>query len=317
MTDVLVVNHRLSEVCGVHDLGRRLHDAIPDSIDSGYCELWSAASLIEAVESHKPAVVLVNFRADLMPWVSEALGHVRALRVAVAHNYEPHTLLSLHGQHTMHGFDVTLALEPQLADVPGVVWSGRPLPPPLRAAIPAGRRPWIGSFGFAFGHKGFATVATEIVEQITPPVVYRLHCPTAYFGGSQGQTAAVIDAARAALEAAPVNGYHLDVTTDHRPATSVVRILAECDVNCLLYEPGQPDAGLSSALDYLLAAGRPILVSQASMFRHAVPAALTWPEHRLGDVLADADRHAVNVRERYDQLSAGYAGGIKQLLEMA
>jgi hypothetical protein len=33
MTDVLVVNHGLHEVCGVHDIGRRLFEAIPDGID--------------------------------------------------------------------------------------------------------------------------------------------------------------------------------------------------------------------------------------------------------------------------------------------
>jgi hypothetical protein len=171
----------------------------------------------------------------------------------------------------------------------------------------------VGSFGFAFGHKRFDLVAREIVA-LDQPATFRLHCPTAHFGGSLDHTEAVINVAASGLAGSDVK---LDVSTDHRPSLGVVRMLAANNVNCLFYDPGQPDAGLSSALDYLLAAGRPIMVSSAAMFRHALPAAVVWPEHRLADVLADQDRHAVNVRERYDQLSAGYADGIKRLIEMA
>lgn len=312
MTDILVVNHGLHQVCGVHDLGRRLYHAIPDSIASVYVEGNDAADLVTWISSVMPRVVLVNYRADLMPWMDAAIGQASGpLCVAVAHNYEPHTLAALHQRHQQVGFDLTLALEPQSADVPGVVWSGRPMPPPTRIEIPAAQSVTVGSFGFAFGHKRFDLVAREVAA-LGEPAVLRLHAPTAHFGGSDEQTEAVVASVRAELVGSDVT---LSATFNHHGSHSLVDMLARCHVNCLLYDPGQPDAGLSSALDYLLAAGRPILVSEASMFRHALPAALTWPEHRLVDVLADQDRHAVNVRERYDQLTQGYATGIRQLLE--
>jgi hypothetical protein len=311
MTDVLVVNHGLHHVCGVHDIGRRLFEAIPDSISHAYTEANNADEMHAAIALRDPNVVLVNYRPDLMPWVPSAVQGLGRLTVAVAHNYDPPTLPVLHMRHRSDGFDLTLALEPELFELPGVIWSGRPLPPPVRA-IPTGDVT-VGSFGFAFGHKRFDLVAREIVR-LDRPATFRLHCPTAHFGGSPDHTEAVINTVGYELAGSDVK---LDVSTDHRPGTGVVRMLAGNHVNCLFYDPGQPDAGLSSALDYLLAAGRPIMVSSAAMFRHALPAAVVWPEHRLVDVLADQDRHAVNVRERYDQLSAGYAAGIKRLLELA
>lgn len=306
MTDILVVNHGLHHVCGIHDLGRRLYEAIPDNITKAYAEPANPGEYEAAVEAAAPRVVLVNYRADLMPWARGA----DAFSVAVAHNYEPPTLAALAHQHRSAGFDVTLALEPQCADTADVVWSGRPLPPPLRWAG-EGASVTIGSFGFAFPHKRFDLVAREVAT--LDDAMFRLHCPTAHFGGSPAQTEAVAASVMAELP----DPRRVTITTDHRPALEVVRLLSQCTANALLYEPGQPDAGLSSALDYLLAAGRPILVSEASMFRHALPAAVTWPTRTLADVLADLDRHTVNVRERYDQLSAGYVSGIRQLLDMA
>jgi hypothetical protein len=311
MTDVLVVNHGLHHVCGVHDIGRRLFEAIPDSISHAYTEANNADEMHAAIALRDPNVVLVNYRPDLMPWVPSAVQGLGRLTVAVAHNYDPPTLPVLHMRHRSDGFDLTLVLETQPYDFDGVVSSGRPLPPPMRSILTGDVT--VGSFGFAFGHKRFDLVAREIVA-LDKPATFRLHCPTAYFGGSPDHTEAVVNVAASELAGSDVK---LDVSTDHRPSLGVVRMLAANDVNCLFYDPGQPDAGLSSALDYLLAAGRPIMVSSAAMFRHALPAAVVWPEHRLADVLADQDRHAVNVRERYDQLSAGYAAGIKRLLELA
>lgn len=313
MTDILVVNHGLHHVCGVHDIGRRLFDAIPDNVSKMYAE--EAQQTVEACREFVPRVVLVNYRPDLMPWIPETIRDLPCdLKVAVAHNYDSHTLAALHTRHLADGFHVTLALEPKLFDLPGVIWSGRPLPPVSQwRGRPLNSLPVIGSFGFAFGHKRFDLVARETVA-LNRSAIFRLHCPTAHFGGSTDQTDAVLASVRAELADSLVD---LSASLDHKPAQEVVNMLGACDVNCLLYDPGQPNAGLSSALDYLLAAGRPILVSEAAMFRHALPAAAVWPETSLADVLADADHHAVAVRERAGQLAQGYVDGIKQLLEMA
>lgn len=303
---ILVVNHAHSEVCGVHNLGWRLHE----HLGGAYAECDSAASVRAAAEQVDVTAVVVNYRADLMPWLEPD-----ATMVAVAHNYGPETVDQATAGLLARGFGRALFCDPTVPPGPGRLVASRPLPPsepPLggrtvdcRSRRAPRLRPddevRIGSFGFAFPHKGFVDVAEQIHAHC-PTATYRLHMPEAWFNGVEGRpmyAPAIVEECRRWCLVD-----HDDRWLDDDEA---VEQLATNHVNCLLYQPGQPDAGLSSALDYLIAARRPILVSEADMFRHARPHAAVWPVASLGDVLADVDRWAVEADRLWEAMQFDWA----------
>jgi hypothetical protein len=318
---VLVVNHAHTLVCGVHDIGVRIADCLRHStqLEVTHLDVVDANGYRNALAIVEPDVVIVNYRPDLMPWVPDALRDTRyANRVtsfAVLHQYEEATADARAQAILADGFDHVLALDPLLRPTePRLHAVGRPIPETvdyrtLDDVTDRAVSPYIGSFGFAFPHKGFVDVAREIAA-LDRPAVYNLHMPEAYFNGANGAplyTDGILGEVAAAF------GGNLDIrlmyTSDHLAERELVNRLAMNDVNCLLYHPGQPDAGLSSALDYLIAARRPMLLSEADMFRHASYPNITnstnpdhertdypwidgyaeWPRERLGDVLDHYD----------------------------
>jgi hypothetical protein len=313
VTRVLVVDHAHSPVCGIHDLGLRMAARLSEGLlGVAHADCGDGDDYRRSLAVVEPDVVVVNYRADLMPWLTP--GREGCPTLAVLHNYEPATLRPLADGLLARGFDHVLVLEPGVGDGDRVHGVSRPLPdsPPQ---VPRWRNdpPEIASFGFAFPHKGFDQVAAEVADAVDAAVV-RLHTPEAYFNGAAGgplYAPAILDAARQAAAAKP--GIRIVQTLAHQPEVEVVGMLAACDVCCLLYHPGQPDAGLSSAFDYLIAARRPALVSEASMFRHGHSHVAVWPHVRLRDVLDNYDRWQAHAEALYRSVAGRFAADVEAL----
>lgn len=281
---VLVVDHGHTTRCGIRDLGVRM----AQRLGAAHADCSDAAGY-EAVCRGFDAVI-VNYRADLMPWWRPT----SITELAVLHNYGPTTVDVRSGELLGRGFDRVLVLDPTVTSSdPRVHAVGRPLPseptsdrdsplPPVSfRSVDSPDQIRIGSFGFAFPHKGFADVAAEVAT--IPGATYALHMPEAFFNGANGgllYTEGILADVMARL-----GEHRLTYTNDELSPSDLVDSLAANTVNCLLYQPGQPDAGLSSAVDYLIAAGRPMLVSTAEMFAAAAGWAAEWPAARLADVI--------------------------------
>lgn len=302
---ILVVNHHHTVICGIHDLGKRIFDRLlAAGVTVAYAEAGNLEEYHDAYVKSDPDVVIVNHRDDLTPWAASGAKLGTALTVAVAHNYTWPTYTDLVDRLVAAGFDRVLALDPTVPESPDSIRTTRPLPgSPVRQV-----RSWpprIGTFGFAFPHKGFQTVAGEVAKLGNATLV--VHAPEAFFNGAQGGPLygdAIFEACRSQLDPAR---HVMHWSGTHLPSDEVVELLARNDVNCLLYEPGQPEAGVSSALDYLVAAGRPILVSNCTMFGHAGPAVAWWPATSLGDVLADYEKREQAVLGLRDEWNRDFA----------
>lgn len=301
----VIVNHAHSNICGIHDLGRRIAARL-DNHARGHVYYVEAARAAHIPEAD---VTLFNYRADLTPWVPDALRSMWGVKAAILHNYDLATLNERAAELLAVGFDRVVVLDPDARPAdPRVIVAGRFLPNRVADVALPDDHLRIGSFGFAFPHKRFDLVAGAVRELGLPlgAVTFRLHTPEAYFNGNGGGPlyADGIHDACAAILPEPL----LEHTTDHRSDADVVAWLAGNHVNCLLYTPGQPDGGLSSALDYLLAARRPILVSDAAMFRHGRGCVVRWPERSLWNVtqsMRALTRCVTDLADHYDDTAAG------------
>lgn len=324
MTTVLVINHAHSAVCGIHGLGRRMAVSLAESsrLHVGYADCNDVASYAAACETWRPDVVLVNYRSDLMGWVPSALGVWPALKLATVHNYDLHNV-DVYGQEALsHGFDRTLVLDPTVTPAdPRIVGVGRAIPPaPEPAVTERHDPPWVGSFGFAFFHKGFPTVAQAMADSLEAGV-YQLHMPEAFFNGANGAPAfgpPIVASIQEQLLRRP--GLSLNLTADHIGDDALVAQIARNDINCLMYVPGQADPGLSSALDYVIAARRPTLVTDCAMFRYGRTAEATvavWPETSLAAMLDDYDHWQKQADLLYDVLAHRFADDVLAVIEGA
>lgn len=313
---VLVVDHAHSVVCGIHDLGVRIAGNLNQSkiLEVVHVDLRDTNDWCNALDRYThPDAVIVNYRQDLMPWVPGVLDMVHCPTFAVLHNYSPDTVHARAADLLRAGFDHVLVLDPTVAPTDPLVHAvGRPIPDTVEHPRQPGP-PMIGSFGFAFPHKGFDQVATEINDQLDQ-ATYALHMPEAFFNGVNGAelyTDGILKACEAAITKPAIDLWY---TNDHIDGPNLVHRLARNDVNCLFYTPGQPDAGLSSALDYLIAARRPIITSDCAMFAHADGYAATWPHHRLADVLDNHDAWQHRADMLYEQTVDRFATDIEQIV---
>ena len=66
---VLFVSHRKKR-CGVHEFGEEISTQLQASarFDFRYVECESVAELIEAVASHRPVALVLNYHPKTMPW---------------------------------------------------------------------------------------------------------------------------------------------------------------------------------------------------------------------------------------------------------
>ncbi|MEJ7587331.1 MAG: hypothetical protein WKI04_07185 [Ferruginibacter sp.] len=132
----------------------------------------------------------------------------------------------------------------------------------------------VGSFGFGTPQKGFEKIIIKVQEEFDDAII-RLNIPSADFGDADGSNARKIAAnCRALLRK---KGIQLEVTHDFLSDNQMLDFLAQNSINVFLYE-ATSGRGLSSATDNALAVGRPLAISNSSMFRHVLK---TVPSVRL------------------------------------
>lgn len=123
----------------------------------------------------------------------------------------------------------------------------------------------IGSFGFGQHTKNFPMVVDLVNSQFDVPVQLSLHISYGAFVDPSGNLAhEIADHCRAIAKD------HVDLTISHAYVDSnfdMVSLLNKNDLNVLCYSD-MPGRGTSSCVDLLLAAKKPIAVSNSNMFRH-------------------------------------------------
>lgn len=276
MTKLLYVSHRLVEQCGVREFGRQHAAAIDGSAmyDLVFCEVNSAVEYFEYADLVQPDVTFFNYMPQLMPWLADRDGK-RELgggkRVVVQHLYSEATVSSI-----MDGygglFDAMVCLDPSLnTGDPRVFAQHRPIP----RTVPHGElsdRTSIGSFGFGMPHKNFPLIAREI-NRCFDDAVFNLHMTVGGFAGDY--SAGILAECQAEITKPGIELVH---TSQYLNKNEVIHALSRNHINALFYELNQESPGISSSLDFLVAARRPVLLSDCALFRHVQYQGSRFPE---------------------------------------
>lgn len=310
----LFINHQ-TERCGVYQMGRRIGLALSDAKVAHYLETWDLGTAIQVTQIHRPAVVIYNWHPSTLPWAPEVIRRFpEAKHVGLIHEIAPDA-----ASVGSEIFDYRMVCDPDFpVDGRTVFRSVRHVP---RSDVPEAHsvggvfdlRPdetlTIGSFGFGVGGKLFATVVHAVGAEF-PGATVRLRIPSAAYGDDGG------DLARrhaASARAVSVGDVRVEVSHDFLGEDDLVRWLAGNHMNVFFYEPNG-GRGISSVIDYAIAARRPIAINDSQMFRHVHRTLGAYPAKSLRASLDSG--HAVDDLYRSwtpERLARDYADMISAL----
>lgn len=253
----LFLNHR-QQRCGVYQMGLRIGQCLTHAGVAQYVEASSLAEAQTVATSTAARVLIYNWHPSTLPWASELVRRLPNVRhVGLIHEISPDTPWV--GSEI---FPFRMVCDPSFPTTTSLFRSVRHVPRSSPTA-PNNVHVTVGSFGFAVGGKMFATIAHAVGAEF-PSAIVRLRIPCAHFGDDAGVLAR--KAARAAQDVT-IGNVRVEVSHDFLSDEDLIQWLAGNDLNAFFYDPNG-GRGISSVLDYAIAARRPIAINDSQMFRH-------------------------------------------------
>lgn len=256
MINILFVNS-VEKQCGCQSYGERSFNILKNSKKYNfiYCEPKDLLEYGAWVNNFDPHGVIFNYHPLTMPWVPDLSYYPRQTHLVLWHEGSEHTNLNP---------DYWLYVD----SVRGVDEKGISLPRPLiEVNMEWGKWntvPVIGSFGMAFGNKGFGRIVKMVNDQFDEAII-KLHLPRAYYGDRMGEARAGVIPGCYNEKTKP--GIKIEITEEFLNEEKLLLFLYGNDVNVFLYDE-MYGRGLSSVIDYALSANTPIAINDSWMFRH-------------------------------------------------
>jgi len=277
MKTILYVNHAIDKACGVYDFGIRHFASIKNMKNYRiiYLETNDIHSFFEKCNSEKIDAVVFNYMQILLPWVHPHINKYKCPKICIPHDFYKDNLTSFKKDSI---FDYYIIPDKSTIEDEICFKTDRPLTIYSNNRILKNEIPTIGSFGFALDHKHFDKIAAHTNECFEKAII-NFHMPKAYFD-SQNQTHGVIEACMNKISKLDIK---INITTDFIDEIEVIKRLNKNDINCLFYDRDK-NLGISSSLDYLVSAQKPILITESKMFRSFSSKLPIYPETSLKDI---------------------------------
>jgi hypothetical protein len=159
--------------------------------------------------------------------------------------------------------------------------------------------PKIGFQGFGFRNKGIHRIALQVQSEFDEAII-RLHIPYSLFVDNNGIEARARVAEVEQIITKP--GIKIEVSHDFKTEAEVVAWLNENTINCYFFDP-LPNCGISSSIDYALAARRPIAITKSHMLVHLwnLKPSVLIEENSLRTIIANGIAPLEPLYEKYTQ----------------
>lgn len=266
MKKILYINHSFSEKCGVYDLGRRHFECISKMQDYifSYKEIKNIKEYIFFCKTEKPDAVLINWMPFLFSWVENLKKNTDFKVFCLPHLVNPFDEKEYLNflKHYNNIFDYAIMLDPSSLNVKNFFKTDRPLIKFESIHKTKNEIPTIGTFGFAFEHKRFDLLVQKVNSEFDEAII-NFNISEAHFNGGAERLQKIINICN--LKNIKKN-IKLNFNTNFLSDNELLIELNKNDINCLFYEDNS-SLGISSSLDYLVSAQKPIMLSFSKMFR--------------------------------------------------
>lgn len=277
--------------CGVGQLGNLLGQTLTQHPLYNFNVLYSD-SVAEVIthlvrESYAYDAIVYNYHPGTTPWMAQ-LGlrrshpHIKHIRIWhdshngvadkwISNNTFQSSVLSGTWDNPNNfnysndpNWEYLLMFDPTLTGNEYVFITNRIMPASPTVEYKELEKPKIGFHGFGISHKGIARLAAMVQNEFDEATL-RLHIPAAYYGGPYHYNAQNRIAEVNQIITKP--GINVEATFDIWDNQTIVNMLAQNTINCYLYDY-LDKAGLSSSIDFALAARRPIASTRSHQMRH-------------------------------------------------
>jgi hypothetical protein len=277
----------------VYDLGLRHYNSIKDieGYKVEYAEVNDLQQYKEALFYHNPDAIVMNYLAGLSAWLQKRVGGCPMF--CVPHDMRENDF-NIFRRDDLFDYYIILDKNSPESVCGKISKTNRPLKEFENTDYYQNHIPKIGSFGFALTHKNFNLIVREVNKTFDEAEI-NFHMPKAYYD-FENQTDQVINDCKVEITK---SGIKLNITTEFLSEDEVINQLHHNDINCLFYDGGR-DLGISSSLDFLISAQKPILITESPMFRSFSSELPTYPGYGLEDIWEYWEKQQAKVIEIYE-----------------
>ncbi len=295
MKKILYINHGQSKKCGVYDLGLRHYMSIKNikTYDIVYKEIDNIIDYFESCYSIKPDAIIFNYMNVTSPWINSDINLYKCKKYCVPHLFFKNNF-SFQEDPDRSLFDYFIILDKNSETSNGVFKTDRPLTIYNNSIKEKNKIPKIGSFGFSFKHKMLHIITRHVNECFDEAEIY-MHIPRAHFSYKDEEEEIKRDCIREITK----SGIKIEFSNEFLPENEVIKNLNKNDINCLFY-PEQSSQGISSSLDYLISAQKPIMITNSEMFRSFSDDLPKYPQVSLKQIYDNYNEYMYDVINIYN-----------------
>ena len=272
MKKILFVTQTLGhkQACGVGLIGQLLGESLIKSKKYDFEVLFidSEQDLKHKILASTPSAVIYNYHFTTTPWIRKQRLRKKFSNIIhiMLHHDIHQQIIDSYTPRNNFGFKYLVAADPTLKGNDHVFLVNR-LTPPCKPKTYVDRGiPVIGFQGFGLRRKGIHKIAEKVQEEFDEAVI-RLHIPFSFYEDPEGKEAKSRVAEVMSIIKKP--GIKVEASHDLLSTDKIIEFLGENTINCYFYDY-LPGAGLASAPDYALSAGRPIAVTKSHQLRNFI-----------------------------------------------
>ena len=280
---IIFITHAFKQ-CGVYQFGKAIFDVIASipTHTTVFKECSSREDFLKVIEEECPEMIFYNYHegtigpncggmgVNLLPIIPE----IKRALPRVVHMGFIHEIGESQVGSILDRFDFGVCSDPSFKNTGSRMFKTGRIVPKYENRYPLPKLPVIGSFGFGCAHKGYERLVKMVQDQFNEATIrinmaIHTHDPNGNI---------VRNRAKECRKMLTKPGIRLEITHDFMPQEGLIDFLAKNSMNAFLYDDSIRVAadggvrGVSSTVDFALAAKRPIAVSKSSMFRHVANA---------------------------------------------
>jgi len=290
--------------CGVYQYGLRVKQNLGDLITS-YHEIETMGDYT-ALDLSDAELVLFNYIRTGAPdgplaWLDD--WHLARLRM------QGKIPCQLYHAFPTLQFDYYFHQSPIWNNTDKVFSLPRPLPEPATSDPEMPDVPVVGSFGLANDDKNFPKIIRLVSDQFAKAKV-RINFTNGYYGDASGETAKRIH--DECVSTTIHSGIELEITNRFLPESQMVEFLRGNDLNVFMYYH-DGFGGISSVIDYAIAARRPFAIGTSNMFDHIYRDEICLDRTTLPNIIEYGSKYVDELVDRYspDAMRSAFSDALR------
>jgi len=249
--------------CGVYQYGNNIFTEISkiNNLNSKIVDVANEHEYQKAVYQYKPEAVIFNYYPATMPWLNSTITKsLNSKKLGILHEMNERIVSELNNEL----FDMHIVPDPTLNSNRKDVFQAPRLVKNYCNYFPEPEIPTFGSFGFGFANKGFERII-DLVQDEYDIANIKFLMPFNEVVEKNGNYAREV--AEKCRERVRKKGINLIINHDFLAEKDLIDSLAQNTANIFLYDE-RIAKGISSVLEYAIAARRPLIINKCPMFRH-------------------------------------------------